>query len=100
MGLAEPARWHGADAEHLAWVELDSLSAVYDRRSGQTHLLGSPAREILAALQSVEMDAAELLSKLAADFDLSVADDGLAALDAILAQLAALGLIECRATAA
>ena len=100
MGPGAPACWHGGDAARLAWVELDSLSAVYDRWSGQTHLLGSPLREILAALQGTAMDAPTLLHKLAADFDLSATGDALAALDAQLQQLAALGLIEWRATAA
>ena len=99
MGPGEPARWHGGDAARLAWVELDSLSAVFDRQSGQTHLLGSPLREILAALQGAVMDSPALLRKLAVDFDLSVTGDALAALDTQLNQLAALGLVECRVTA-
>lgn len=45
------------------------------------------------------MDSPALLRKLVADFDLSVTGDALAALDAQLHQLAALGLVECRVTA-
>ncbi|MFM9976786.1 MAG: HPr-rel-A system PqqD family peptide chaperone [Sphingomonadaceae bacterium] len=34
----------------LKAVELDTLTAIYDRRSGQTHVVVSPVPEILEAL--------------------------------------------------
>ncbi len=59
---------------------LDGLTAVYHRQSGITHLLASPAPEILAALAPAPLSLDELLAHLAAAHDVADADrDGLAA---------------------
>lgn len=70
---------------------LDDLTAVHHRRSGVTHLLASPAPELLRALQeTVTVDG--LLARLAAEYDLADADR--AALLARLGELVAAGLVE------
>ncbi len=71
-------------------VALDDLSAVFHRRSGVTHLLAPPAPELLAMLAAGPADAAELLARLAARYDLPDADPG--AIEARLEELVAAGL--------
>lgn len=69
---------------------LDELTAVYHRASGITHLLASPAPELLRALQE-PATADELLVRLGRRFDLADADRG--ALLARLDELVAAGLV-------
>ncbi|MGQ0660150.1 HPr-rel-A system PqqD family peptide chaperone, partial [Sphingosinicella sp.] len=61
--IADP----GADVRIVA---LDGLSVLYHAPSGMTHIVASPAPEILVALQAGPADAAELLARLAAAYDL------------------------------
>ncbi|MBX9795807.1 HPr-rel-A system PqqD family peptide chaperone [Sphingomonas sp.] len=77
----------------LRIVPLDDLTLVYDRASGITHVLASPAPEILAALDT-PMSADALLQRLAGDF--ALADDAAPALAARLDELALAGLVERR----
>jgi PqqD family protein of HPr-rel-A system len=62
-------RYRAAAADALAIVPLDALTAVYDRRSGQTHLLASPLPEILAAVGDGEPTLAAIVAALSAEFD-------------------------------
>nr|WP_208403919.1 HPr-rel-A system PqqD family peptide chaperone [Sphingomonas insulae] len=73
-------------------ADLDAFTAVFHRPSGITHLLASPAPEILAALADGPLDRPALLATLAATFDLADADDE--ALAARLDELVVAGLIE------
>lgn len=84
-------RFRAPPAEALAAVELDAFTALYDRRSGQTHLLIEPAPQLLAALADGPLTAAELRDWLAAAYDLPDASD--AALTARLEELVAAGLV-------
>jgi PqqD family protein of HPr-rel-A system len=49
----------------LRIVPLDSLTAVYHRASGQTHVVAEPMPEILATLGVREADLPELIRRLA-----------------------------------
>lgn len=60
--------------EDVRIVALDGLSALYHAPSGMTHIVASPAPEILTALQAGPADAAELLARLAASFDMGATD--------------------------
>jgi PqqD family protein of HPr-rel-A system len=66
-------------------VPLDSLTAIYHRRSGQTHIVAEPMPEILAALQQGDADLATLATNLGVD-DLN-------ALAARLDELTEIGLV-------
>lgn len=76
-------------AERVA-VPLDSLVAVFHRRSGETHLLAQPLPEILLALDGGEADLDGLLARLGVAPD-QPAREGLMAR---LAELEASGLVE------
>jgi PqqD family protein of HPr-rel-A system len=73
-------------------LELDGLTALYHRPSGLTHILAPPAPQILAALAGRPGDAAEIVARIAADFELE-AEDTEAAIAARLAELEAAGLV-------
>jgi len=86
--------YRAASPDSLIVVPVDLLTAIYHRSSGQTHLMASPAPEILEALAEKPLDAEALLAKLRADYDLVDADP--AALIARLDELVETGLVERR----
>ena len=89
-------RYRAAAAMDLVRVELDELTAVFDRRSGQTHLLASPLPELLGALGEVEWTLAAFAAHLASQFEIAGDGDAAARIDQRLAELVALGLVEAR----
>ncbi len=57
-------------ADAVCRAQLDSLTALFHRPSGQTHILVSPAPEILDALGGAPADLTTLVARLAARFEL------------------------------
>jgi PqqD family protein of HPr-rel-A system len=88
-----PPRYRADPPEARIMVDLEGMSAIFHRPSGITHLLASPAPEILALLSGEAGDAAEIAARLAARFEIEAED----AIDAViadrLAELEAAGLI-------
>lgn len=80
-----------ADAALLT-AELDAFIAVFHRPSGITHLLVSPAPEIVALLGDTALDLDTLLVLLGERYDLG--DASRDALAARLDELVAAGLVE------
>ncbi|MFM9827652.1 MAG: HPr-rel-A system PqqD family peptide chaperone [Sphingomonas sp.] len=78
-------------AETLRIEQLDALTLVYHRASGITHLLVSPAPEILAILAEGPRTQAMVLDRLCAQF--AVGDRDERALSARLQELVATGLV-------
>lgn len=85
-------RYRAAPPQTLLIRPLDALTAIHDRRSGQTHLVAQPVPELLAALEDGPLDIDVLLARLAEQFDL--VDGDREALAERLAELAATGLVE------
>ncbi len=83
-------RFIAADPRTLRIVELDSLTAIYHRTSGITHVVASPVPELLGAMVE-PLTLAALLVKLATEYDLPDADPG--ALDERIAELEVAGLV-------
>ena len=82
-----------ADApEELRSAPLESLTAVYHRPSGMTHLLAPPAPQILEALASWPGSPEEVLERIASSFEIE-AEDPVAAMAARLEELEAAGLV-------
>lgn len=88
------ARYRAVPPDAVVAVPLDVLTAIYHRASGETHLVASPAPEILDLLGREEMDASTLLDRLHATYDLGDADP--AALRARIDELVEAGLVEQR----
>jgi PqqD family protein of HPr-rel-A system len=78
--------------ETLRLVELEGLTLLYHRRSGLTHILAPPAPQILAALAAGPADAAAIVARIGAEFEVE-AEDPAAAIAARLAELEAAGLV-------
>ena len=74
----------------LLAVPLDEFSALFHRPSGTTHLLTTPAPEILAILAEAPSTRDALLERLAEAYDV---EGGREALGARLDELIAAGLI-------
>jgi PqqD family protein of HPr-rel-A system len=88
-------QWHAPTSDRIVVEPLDMVTAVYDRVSGQTHVVMPPLPEILAVLAEGPAEDAVIVARLAERFDLG-AGDSAAIIAERLAELAALGLIEQR----
>jgi len=86
--------YRAAPSGALRIEPLGELTAIFDRRSMQTHLVVSPMPEILEAVGAAPCSAALLVSRLAATFDLAAADDVQPVLAERLGELTAMGLVE------
>lgn len=86
--------YRAAPSDALRVEPLGELTAIFDRRSMQTHLVVPPMPEILAAMGSDACDAAALAERLAVAFDFDDGDDARAILTERLAELDAMGLVE------
>ena len=85
--------YRAAPADALRIETLGELTAIFDRRSMQTHLVIAPMPEILAAIGSEVCSANAVAERLAGDFDLDADDDAVAVVADRLAELAAMGLV-------
>jgi PqqD family protein of HPr-rel-A system len=75
--------------ENLRIAPLDSLTAIYHRASGQTHVVAEPVPELLAALGKGACDVATLAVRLG----LGASDQTHAVLAERLDELVATGLV-------
>ncbi|HVQ10084.1 MAG TPA: HPr-rel-A system PqqD family peptide chaperone [Allosphingosinicella sp.] len=73
-------------------VALDGLSVLFHAPSGMTHIVATPAPEILDALQTGPADAPELIRRLRERYDFE-GDEAEGALHARLDELEAAGLV-------
>lgn len=86
--------YRAAPVDALRIEPLGELTAIFDRRSMQTHLVVSPMPEILGAMGDHACNAADLAGRLATAFDLDAAEDAQPILAERLAELAGMGLVE------
>lgn len=86
-------KYRAEPADQLLVEPLDAMTLIYQRRSGITHIVAEPVPEILAVMGGDALDAAEVATRLAAQFDFE-ARDAKAILASRLVELAALGLLE------
>jgi PqqD family protein of HPr-rel-A system len=93
--VAGTAILYKADAADQLLIEpLDAMTLVYHRRSGITHMVAEPVPEMLAAMGSDAVNAATLVERLLAQFDLGKASEAEIVIAARLEELADLGLVE------
>lgn len=86
--------YEAESADQLLIEPLDAITLIYQRRSGITHMVAEPVPEILAAMGADAVDAAAVVARLAASFDLGDAEDALETVTARLEELADLGLVQ------
>jgi PqqD family protein of HPr-rel-A system len=84
-------RFRAPASDALLIAELDAFTAMFHRPSGITHLLVSPAPEILAILAGEALSIEALLERLGGDYDLADAD--VASLAARVDELVEAGLL-------
>jgi PqqD family protein of HPr-rel-A system len=88
-----PTLYEAEPADGLLIEPLDAMTLIYHRRSGVTHMVAEPVPEMLQVMAGDSIDAGEVLTRLAATFDLDESDDALASVTARLEELAELGLV-------
>jgi PqqD family protein of HPr-rel-A system len=75
--MTEPV-WHAPAPGRLLLTLLDTLTAAYDRESGQTHLLAPPLPEILQMLSQAPASSATLIARMRAMYRIDLEDAGTA----------------------
>ena len=94
MALADPGAWRLTEGSSLLWKLWDDEYVVFDRGSGDTHLLDLVAGEVLRLLERESHDAGGLVTRVAAALEIE-ADGALAGHVAqTLTKLHRAGLIE------
>jgi PqqD family protein of HPr-rel-A system len=86
--------YRATTADERLSVAAEGLLLLFHRPSGATHILASPAAEILDALDHGPGDCHAILERLARDHDLGASDEAEAVVSARLDELAAVGLVE------
>ncbi|QCB55148.1 HPr-rel-A system PqqD family peptide chaperone [Sphingopyxis sp. PAMC25046] len=86
--------YRAAPADALRVESIGELTAIFDRRSMQTHLVVSPMPEILDAMGADACTPAQVTERLAATFNLDSTEDAQPILTERLCELAAMGLVE------
>jgi len=86
-------KYKAEPTEQLLLEPLDAMTLIYQRRSGITHIVAEPVPEILAAMAGDALDAAEVATRLAVQFDFE-AVDAEAIVASRLEELAGVGLVE------
>jgi len=74
-------------------VEVGELTALFHVPSGMTHILAPPAPQILEVLAGRAGDAAEILARIGARFEVESGPEAASAVQARLAELEAAGLV-------
>lgn len=86
-------KYRAAAKDDLIWHGLDSMTLLFHRPSGITHMLADPAPAILEVMEDVPLTAAEISSRLLAKFDVEADLDADQIVLARLEELSGLGLI-------
>ena len=73
---------------------LDSMTLIYQRLSGITHIVAEPVPQMLAAMGHDAVDVATLVARLVEHFDLGDPGEAQNIIGARLEELAELGLVE------
>ena len=88
-------RRYRRDKDAVACV-LEDIIVLYHRASGQTHMMVSPAPEILEALdEDADSTAAQLHARLERHYELGERAQAIAEIETHLEGLTALGLVRC-----
>ncbi len=86
-------KYRAAPQDDLIWHPLDSMTLLFHRPSGITHMLADPAPAILEVMADLPLTAAEIAVRLTAAFDLDPNPETETIIRARLAELSDLGLV-------
>ena len=86
-------KYRAAAQDDLIWHELDSMTLLYHRTSGITHMLADPAPAILEVMEGLSLTAAEIASRLTATYEIEADIDSEDIVLARLEELSGLGLV-------
>lgn len=86
-------KYRAAAKDDLIWHGLDSMTLLFHRPSGITHMLADPAPAILEVMEEHLLTAAEIVSRLTATFDVESDIDAKDIVLARLEELSGLGLV-------
>lgn len=86
-------KYRAAAKDDLIWHGLDSMTLLFHRPSGITHMLADPAPAILEVMEDAPLTAAEIASRLIEKFDVEADMDAEHIVLARLEELSALGLV-------
>jgi len=82
-----------APTDDLIWHDLGSMTLLYHKPSGITHMLADPAPAIIEVMGDAPLTAAEIAARLKALFDLETGVDAEDIVIARLDELRTLGLV-------
>tara|TARA_R110002033_G_scaffold10936_11_gene35345 strand:+ start:1850 stop:2134 length:285 start_codon:yes stop_codon:yes gene_type:complete len=86
-------KYRAAAKDDLIWHDLDSMTLLYHRPSGITHMLADPVPAILEVMGGAPLSAIEIAERLSAGFDLESNIDTENIVLARLEELCGLGLV-------
>ncbi len=86
-------KYRAAPKDDLIWHGLDSMTLLFHRPSGMTHMLADPAPAILEVMEEGPLSASEIVERLVAQFDVESAADAENIVLARLKELSGLGLV-------
>ncbi len=78
----------------MHWRAWDDEMVIYNNTSGDTHLLGADAAQILLMLQQVPADISSISEQFATGFPAEIHEESTLQIEQILLQLHELALIE------
>ncbi|WP_417619767.1 HPr-rel-A system PqqD family peptide chaperone [Parasphingorhabdus sp.] len=86
-------KYRAAAKDDLIWHDLDSMTLLFHRTSGITHMLADPAPAILEVMEGLSLTATEIAARLATRFDVDSDIDVEDIVIARLEELSKLGLV-------
>jgi PqqD family protein of HPr-rel-A system len=86
-------KYRAAAQDDLIWHDLDSMTLLYHRTSGITHMLADPAPAIMEVMEGLSLTAADVSLRLEAQFDVDSSIDFEDIVLARLEELSSLGLV-------
>jgi len=87
-------KYRPAPEQDLIWHPLDSMTLLFHRPSGITHMLAEPAPAILQVMADAPLSAAEIAVRLTSAFDIDPDLETETIVQARLAELFDLGLVD------
>ncbi|VAV97973.1 hypothetical protein MNBD_ALPHA04-406 [hydrothermal vent metagenome] len=89
-----PKRYRALKTDELISHELDSMTLIYQKASGITHMVADPVPAILSVMGGNAVTVDDIAAKLSKDFELETGVDVTEIVLARLEELQHLGLVE------